>query len=420
MDPRYRTLKRTGWGLFTLFFLFIVFIVISDWDEVNNDDENYKRIEIEGSTIYGYESGRKSWEITSSYIWAGRSQFLFRLDDVVNGGLYDKQGRKVLDYLTAKSVQVNSKSQTLVAQKDVSAVLVGRQDILGNVQPGAQSTEVLISSQRLKYFNLTKKAYLTGDVLIQQDTAKIKVKDEVVYDVSTNIAVIENGVYYESDEFQVTADRMVIYLDEEYAIFDGNIYATRKVLDEEYVDVRENSIKSKFVYLRADHLEYRSISSNINLMFEGNVHLYQSDKQIRGEWVTYDKDADYFEIKGDVFFQTDSLSWLIDSSRKDQFSNSDFIETIEKSVSLNCESLVFKPELNQLDIKGPLRLLQDDMKLIASRATYEDENGILNFYGRVVVDKNDSDQLNSSFLSIHVIDEIVEAENNVIEFEWDD
>ena len=421
MDPRYRILLRVGWGSLILFLSLVIFIVISDWDGVKSSNRKGKRIEIDGATIYGYDRGKKSWEITSSYIWAGRSQFLFRLDDVIDGCLYDRSGRKVLDHLNAKSIKVNSKNQTLSAEQDVTAVLVGRQDILQKIQPGESESDVLISSQRFKYFHSSQKAYLSGDVELRQGNAHIFVENEVMYDVSRNVAVVEGGVFYETSEFCVTANRMVIFLDEEYAVFEGNIQGERLRLAREYEDDRENHLQSEPLYLTSDKLTYRTVSGDIQLIIEGNVVLKQSDKWIQGEWAFYDRESQFFEMRGAVVFWSNSIEWLIDRERKAEFLNLDFNEVIAQPVTVNCRSAVFKSEEKHLELLGPLTVEQKELNLSASRLLYDDLTGVLSFHGRVVVDRLFSDQLKSSFLSIHVFDERVFAEKDIqVEFEWEE
>ena len=72
-----------------------------------------------------------------------------------------------------------------------------------------------IKSKELRFFNESKRTYLSEDIELVKDDTTIKPLGEIEIDTNLNIVYINNGFSIKSPEYKVSGNMMRIYIDEE-------------------------------------------------------------------------------------------------------------------------------------------------------------------------------------------------------------
>ena len=97
--------------------ILILQIYIDTSDYLESPELHEKRVQIDSSRLLGYDDGKINWEISSEEAWTGANKYIFYLDYLNKGKLYDDDGSLILDNLRADEARVNSKSRTIIAKK---------------------------------------------------------------------------------------------------------------------------------------------------------------------------------------------------------------------------------------------------------------------------------------------------------------
>ena len=91
--------------------------VLKNLQEVSQKKD--RQVEILGSSITGYDNSLISWKITADYVYAGKSQYIYNVEDVYSGFIYDENGLIVIDNLKAKKIRINTKRKKLFASENI-------------------------------------------------------------------------------------------------------------------------------------------------------------------------------------------------------------------------------------------------------------------------------------------------------------
>jgi lipopolysaccharide export system protein LptA len=385
-------------------------LVIPAYFETESDYEyNPKAIEINSSTITGYKDGKISWLIKADYVWTGRSKYLFRGTGISYGQLFDSNGKVIVNKLQAGKVRVNTKSKTLTAIDNIVAHFKKRQDrvslsLLKNNEseiPSNNEKTIEITSDELRYYSNTKKTFLTKNVVIKQGDATIYPNEGIEIDNNKNIGFISGGFTMKTEHYQVTGNRMEIYIDDEYSYISGGVEARRivEVTKNVQIDKRERDLKKNMTTLKCDSMYYSSLDGNDIVTVSGNIELIQTNKTFRAGFGHYDKKKDYYELNDNVQITADSLSWLL-TKDPDKFSNNDIKESIEQGVTVNARHLTFNATTKALSVWGHVSVHQNDKIVTCRKLSYDDTNDLLLFSGDVKVTKDGSDTISSHILKI--------------------
>jgi lipopolysaccharide assembly outer membrane protein LptD (OstA) len=397
---------------------FILFApVILDVKDSLYYQEDNKQIEIFGSTVTGYKDGKLSWKIFSDYIWTGRSKYLFRAEKVNHGILLDNNGEIVVDSLFADYLKVNTKSKTLTGYDNVSARFLKRQKSSPNgLIAGDEEESVTIKSDELRYYSVSKKTYLYENVSITQGESIIHPRKGVEVDNDKNIAYIDGGFDMTSEEFEVFADKMKIFIDDDYSLIKDNIQATRlgKVTTNMALDERERELREKDVTLTCEDMFYSSADDNDEVRVTGNIRVVQDGKEIRSDVGFYNKANSHYELVGNVYIKIDDLLWILTSETKENFNNEDIQDSIKKTMEIYTDKLVFKSDTKELKFIGNVKIIQDDKEITCKQLTYNDSSQIIILEGFVRVIKDEEDRIETEYLELNLETEEFYAKSGVL------
>jgi lipopolysaccharide export system protein LptA len=412
-------LKYLAWCIFIIFLAILFYPAIwgPEKEVKARKYQQYKQVEVSDSTITGYEDDQLSWLVTGEYIWAGRSEYLFRVTNLQNGFLYDNEGRIVVKDLKADKVKVNSKSKIITAQKNISATLLKREK-----NTTANHLEIIkIKCDNLKYFSITKTTYLQHNVLLQKDDLSIIPSARVELDNQENLVHIKNRFLAQAQDFQVSANSMTIDLDHNYAVLKGQVLGVRKekLINNEELDARERDLRAKTTSLKCQNLKYTFAQRNDIIELDTDIEIIQEDKIIRGQKGHYDKKQDLFWVKGQpVVFLSDSLSWLLNKQKKPDLKNKDIKQSMLKATRVTCQKLFFKANLRVLTMLGNVRIEQKDKTITCQKMVYSDEKQLLILTGSVKIKEKGKKTILTNKFEINILEEDFEAQKGVqVEFE---
>jgi len=403
-------------------FIFVTGFILAapiflDYKESLYYQEDNKQVEIFNSTVTGYENGVLSWKVFADYIWTGRSKYLFRAEGVNHGILLDQDGEIVVDSLFADYLKVNTKSKTLTGFDNVSARFIKRKPELESHGLIAAEDEdsVTIKSDELRYYSVSKKTYLYNNVSIIQGEALIKPNKGVEVDNERNVAYIDGGFELSTDEFQVLADNMKIYIDDDYSIIRDNIQAKRlgQVTTNVDIDERERALREKDVTLTSDTMFYSNADDNDMVRVSGNIYIVQEGKELRADSGFYNRENDQYELVGQVLIHLDELSWLLTEETRSSFNNEDIVESIGKEMTISADKLSFNSETKKLRFIGNVSITQDDKLITCKDLMYDDLKQVITLQGNVRVVKDGEDKIETEFLELNLETEEFYASSGV-------
>ncbi|MCP4050558.1 MAG: hypothetical protein GY730_07635 [bacterium] len=370
----------------SLIFVFgiVIFLIFDKGLDFTPSERKSKRIEIKKSTISGYNNGLITWLVKADYIWAGRNNFLYRAEKVTSGSLYNSSGQMVMDKLKASKIKANSRSKVLSAYGDVSVYFIPEKNRDRSAEKDEDS-DIRITCDELKYYSYSKKVYLKKNILIEQGDVKIKPVKGAEIDCDENLVYINGGFVMDSSELVVTADFMVINIDEEYSDISRNVLAVRKKEDmymSDY-DEREIKLRAEQTHLKCNYMKYSSKEGNREVTIRGDVLVTHGQRKLKGDRGVYDKNRNTFSIDGNVELYVESLDWLMDKTKKEGFRNEEMSEIIKKPAYVRCENLRFNAKTRTLELLRDISITQDDRKISCQKLTFNDQKGSVLLYGRV-------------------------------------
>lgn len=395
-------------GILFIFGCFLVGLfaiaVIKDSEEKIIRSGKTRVLEVKGSNLIGYQNGNISWRLEADYVWAGRSKYIFRADGVKDGILYDRNGNVSVQELQSNKVRVNTKSKTVTAYGDVQAKFLKKND------PG---NFLFIGSQELRYFGTTKKTYLFRDVFLEQDGYTIRPKRNIEVDNDENIVYISDPFTMTSDEFRVTGNQMTMYIDDHVSemLF---VQLTRigKPTDNIEIDERERDLRGTDMTLTADKMEYFNDDKDVLVTINGKIKMTHGDKKIAANIGFYNKNENYYELRGDVSIQSRSLEWLLTEDQR-QFDNEDIAQSIYEPVTIKTDKLTFDADEKKLEMFGNVEIKQESTHIQARRLTLDDSVGELLLKGGVKIRK-DRDTMACEEMLININKETFYAETKVL------
>ncbi len=384
-----------------LVILFAVSVVVKE--QSKKAAESFKEIEVHGSTIAGFQKGKKSWEVRVGYQWTGQSKYLIWGENVFDGRLFDSAGKLVVSDLKAREVRVNSRSKILNAFGAISATFLRR-------QPKAEEW-VKISCEELRYSDPTKTSYLAKNIMIIKGKYVIRPLGEVEVNHDQNIAYVRGGFLMDSDRYWVSGNAMTIFIDEDYADIIGPILMMRKgeTTPDPELDPREIQMRSKNAYIMADFMTYRMKKDDNRLEVRRGVHLIQDDKEMWGEQGYYSEKDDLFYIQGNVRMMSGSLGWLINRNRKPKIKNEEFAKSMEEPLEFSCQSVLFNSKTRNIELYGDVKIHQPEKWVSCQRVFYDDQRQSLLLAGNVVVKRMGEETFRTRSLAIDIDKETVEA-----------
>ena len=385
--------------------LAVTTVIVED-RQLHVQDEIKRRIELKGSNIVGYEEGVPSFDIQADYIWAGRSSYIFEGDGLQAGRLYDSNGKLVAEGMFADRVRVNTKRKILAAFDNIKVTFFQRSD-----NPKA----IHINSDEMRYFSENKRTYLYKNIKLIRDDTLISPKRQVDIDNDLNVAYLNYGFLLNSDEFVASANKMVIYLDDNYSEIMGKVHLVRlsDSAAKDNIDSREEKLRQKITDLKCDYLMYVNQSDNETITVSGNIQLLQEGKYITADYGYYDKDKEFYELKGNIVIKTSSLKWLINKP-VESFDNHDIQNSLDVPVVIMGDNLIFDAAAQRLELIGDVKVELPDKVITCQKLSFDDRDEWVQLIGNVVMVKANEDKLMSSFLKLNINDETVVARDHVV------
>jgi len=358
-----------------------------------------KRVQINSSKLIGYDEGTISWEIASEEAWTGGNKYIFYLEKLIDGRLFDSDGTLILERLKADEARVNSKSRTMVAKGNVYGSFIKKDD---NGTP----TRIQVQADELKYFSYNKKTYLIGNVRIERNDDLIYA-EKIELENDENILTITEGFRIENEEYTASANQMVIYIDDDEAELMGNVTVYRPAEPNlgDNVEARERDIRRIPAWISADYLSQVELENDKSItILSGNVVIRQNDKLMRGERATFEK-GERFTMEGGVDVDLDHLRWALRPEKRDDIGNKDLNKRLSKPLYLNADFLDVNLKDNILKLRGDVVMIQDDTHATCKVLLFDDDHDALTLYQDVILKRGETDTLRTDAVSLDILSE---------------
>jgi len=404
--------KWVRWALYSLGFggfAALVFWASLDEDSFIIRKNNNRLVEIKGSSLSGFEGGVLSWRIKANYLWAGRSKYLFQADEVHTGELYNKDGTVAVDHISARRIRVNTKAKTVSAYKNVTARFIKKEET------DESKKHVEISAQELRYFGSSNHMYLNGEVTLKQGDTEIYPRNIVEIDTKQNIAYVLSGFMMKSKELRVSANQLVMSIDENKTTIQGGVIIQRVAspTTNEAIDERERKLRKENAMLTCEMMEYENGKETDQVLLKQHVVIRQGDKTITGESALYDRKNNIYTVENNVHLLTKQLDWIL-TKEQANFKNKEVEKSMKMPVNIQCQKLVFNTETKLVDCSGDVILIQEDKTIKAKRMIFDDKAGKILAKGRVEVEKKTKEKFYCETLTIDIKTENIDAHDSVM------
>jgi lipopolysaccharide export system protein LptA len=389
-------------------------------DFIKSDEEAFddKTIELFDSSISGYKNGKLSWKIYTDNIWSKKSRYLFYSDSIVSGIIYNDNGKVVIDSIKAKDLKINTRSNSITVSKGLTArVFTSNKSSKKGLHASEDNkNQIKIKSKELRFFNESKRTYLSEDVELVKGDTTIKPLGEIEIDTNLNVVYINNGFSIESSAYKVTGNSMTIYIDEEESYLSGDIvfekFPSENIngqLDEQEKHFRKNS-----TFLYCDSALYKDIEDKDMLEVSGNVVIIQEGKKLTAKEGLYDEADNSFSLEKNIQVNLHDLSWILDENKKSELKNEDIKNSLNLKTTITGDKLYFNGNKKQTRIYGNVVVTQSDKTIWADKLILYDEKALVECFGNVKVLKENKDSINSEYLKIDLNRESFIAKDGVL------
>ncbi len=411
-------LKKVSWyiGSASLLGFVIMLIIPFFYTEESDSKKTKKVIEVLNSSLVGYEDGKKNWVIDVKYMWAGKSKYLFRAEKVLNGKLFDDNGKVVMDQLKARKIKLNSKSKSIIVRGGVSASFIKREKVpTKNKEKKTPTHNIKISSDILRYFNVTKRSYLEGNVVVNLKDAILYSRGDIAMNHRTNIAELKNSFKMESNEFIVTGNHMRIVVDEDFAEATNDIVLLRKLdakPDSEF-DEREISLRGNQAKVTCDYFKYYLRKKKDLMEIKGNIRVIQKDKFITAQYGYYNREKGIFYLQDNVVLKTSNLKWLLTNGQIENFKNELLTKDIKRLTQISCYKMSFDSNKKIVECIGDVVIKQKDKVIKCNKLVFYDKKQKIILSGNIEINKKGEEKITCSRLVADLKNETIEANRNI-------
>ena len=373
--------------LFFLFFLFLSSLIIYDTSNWLEEPVSERKFEMQDSKIKGYTNGKLAWEVQSDYIWTGRNKYLFKMDTLNFGRLYDSNGKLVMDDLKAKGLRVNSKRKILISTGNIQAVILKKSE---DDAPHSSDPEdrYFLKAKQMKYFDYNKKAYMTGAVQILQDDLRIE-SDEMIFFNDKNEIVSEKPIRIQTDEYFATSNQLVIFVDDDHAKLSKKVALFRpgEVIKNSNLDEREIELRSLDTQVLSDELNYFKQKDTTIVSLNGNIRILQSGKRLSADQGVYDKSKKEFKASGKIAVTLDKLSFLFKPEKRKAIKNKKLREALTERLFVRSDDIVIDLKKKRVSLSGNVFIKQKKYEILCDYLLFDDAKNEVLLTGGVIFKK---------------------------------
>ncbi|MBH37408.1 hypothetical protein CL658_00025 [bacterium] len=391
---------------------------IYDFFDSQDISDSGKLVEITQSYITGYDKGKLNWKVSVDNAWAKKNRSMYYANRITSGVIYNAEGDIIIDSITASGIKINTKINSITIKEGAMARFMPQSKTKETgliAQENVSKNPIIIKSDELRYYSDSEKVYLNKGVELIKDSHVIKPLNGAEIDNETKVVYVDNGFHIESDEFFVSGNKMVIYIDEEFSKLSGNLmferYASENI--DESLDEQEKTLRQESSLLYADEGVFYESDEGDMLYVTGNVRVKQPDKEILAYTGYYNQTTDIMSLNKDISISLDTLNWALDQSTKDNLSNDDIKNSLNQKTRITCHSFVFDGSTRKTTLKGNIKIVQSDKTIFCNKLIMSDETSIVECFGNVKVIKDKKDSIKTEYLVIDLNKETFTAKRGV-------
>lgn len=369
-------------GIVLLIFILIINLNIKQ-ELVETVQDFFPYMEIQNLHIKGWEKELPRFEIfTKKAIMQNKDNI--ELLDIYDGKFYDDQKTSVFENINAKKAKLNLRYKE-VYLFNIIALL--------SSPIYAEENLTTIKSEKLKYDDRAKKAYLQGQTTIIQKETTITTSYGII-DNKERTALFKEGFVMDKGEIFVSGQEMWLNLDKEHIKMMKNIHLTKY-----------HEKESKRFEINCQFLEYFSKKQEETLIFRDDVEIKQKGNVLKGGQGVYWEYKNQALISGNPIIYLNSPETLLTGDQKSSF--------ITKNSRLLLKALKIDFEKEIMDFTGPVKLLQPDSTIIGDTGSYYFNKNIISLAGHILIKKNNQ-YLECDEIKINLNNSIIEASGNII------
>jgi len=355
-------------------FLAVLYVVVPDI-RMLSDVRKEKVLDARDLSVTGFEDGKKSWEISSKRLSAGRGNEVIEFDDVFSGNVY-KKGRLIIKDIRAQKVVVTRYNDRIEAFGSTAEPrpLEARVDIAH-----ASTTEVLREPSkgfsRILAFHLDYRSNIkrsTADNVSVFDRKYSARAGKVEADHERNVAMMTKSPYVKAGDHIISSTTMESYY--------------RRDLLQGTGEVNVRITKKKMVTsIRADGLLFST--KDYSGAMNGGVLLTQKGKIASSEALSFDDKRGTATLRSHVRVYIRKGSDILKESSIEKIKNIEAKKVLRDGVLLNSDSLRVSTRSGDALAEGSVLLLQKNKRAKADRAFYDEKTETITMTGNVHIEK---------------------------------
>ena len=371
--------KRLFFGVLIFALVIILIGMYNDAEIVINESAQEKFVEVKDTKIVGFKDGKKSWEVSAKYAWAGRDRNKYNIEDIHEGRVFDDKGRIILNKIKGDKANVHTESEDFDAQGNITSYIY-------LYQKKKRTRRAYIKGEEMHYDADSKMTFFEKNVSIYEKD-KILYAEKAMVDHENNTAYLEGKPVFrkKKERFVLRSENMIINWDEDRVIASTNVVLVkgRERKPDPKLDPREIKLRKEKTIIKCDYMDYLDKKGDDMAEFNGNVSVKQPGKEMFGQRGTYIEREDTINIIEKAKMVTEKVSWMLKKSTKKKIAGKETKKMIKKKTTMWADMMTLYIEKKDVHAKQNVRILQNKREAKSDRSVYKDKEEKIYLYDNV-------------------------------------
>ncbi|MFH1387243.1 MAG: LptA/OstA family protein [bacterium] len=358
--------------IFSLLVLGLAYYLISPRDSTYYSDEKTNKVaEFTSARTSGRKDGKRVWEFKAKTGWTEKNQEITHLQGVSEGYIYNKEGRLIVNDLSANGTDVYRRTDIVEAFGQVKADI----DLSKfSSQKKAKVDWTKVTADRMKYSNRNKTSEISGHItLIKRNN--IIIAEQINVDHDRKIALIPSQATVKRKDGIIKADSLEYFGETEQSNANGNII----------LDLKEKKIKTQ---VKCNEASFNNDPEK-DVTLNGNLEVVQGKKVSVADSGVYSKNRKSLRLLGRTKTIIEKVGAVIKKESVEKLKSPEQKELLHEKTVVTANKMFFSTKTGDAKAFGNVIVTQKGREAKADSATYDDKNEFLTLTGNVFMKKKD-------------------------------
>ena len=347
----------------------------------------------------GYENGKKIFSVKTKKIQQKTYQHIFFAYEILNGTVFNKRGEKIIDEIKGNYGRINTSFKSIFVTNNITAI----------IHPSSSTKSIDVMANEFRYNHQEKRAHFSKLAKLNVNDIEINTSNFDYYN-KYEILFFEDGLSLNTSDSITSVNRAVIDINLSTIRASQNVQTRyKKEISQTDSQQLKNLLKSPTI-IEADEINIDFSTNKKSIVtYRKNVKVSQKNKYMISDKVNLNFKTSLFQAEKDIFFNFESLKWLLNENRL--IKNKNIRSMLGKETQIKAQKAVFNSKTNQLVLKNKIELKQQNFKLNCDLLEYDINNEKITLKGNVVIKKFGIEHFNSNKLIIDIKNETFRSDS---------